>query len=319
MTEEDFFNAYYFYNEEVIDIGRYVHLGYIDFPGEIMPIVHAVAEKRIDKSLPQGEKELRIDINDDERTLERTLAIIEENFMNPQTVVHNPEFSLDYRFLEHQQVIDFLNNCRENGYISSIKIVGDNYTLDAETYEQLRDFTTIRVANSEVNRENVVEESNNYEFIYGVNEDLNIEADLILKADMSDEELRQIVEVFNGLEATSNKKIQIRFYNPAITVNLIERLDRLGLNEDITISILGYPLTETSEGYERLEEIANRRKINVTYVCCHDLLEHYCDEPYLIDNQYFSELEPDGKTDFKTYMKILRFVLLMLQMILDIM
>ena len=308
MTEEDFFNAYYFYNEEVIDIGRYVHLGYLDFPGEIMPIVHAVAEKRIDKSLPQGEKELRIDINDDERTLERTLAIIEENFMNPQTVVHNPEFSLDYRFLEHQQVIDFLNNCRENGYISSIKIVGDNYTLDAETYEQLRDFTTIRVANSEVNRENVVEESNNYEFIYGVNEDLNIEADLILKADMSDEELRQIVEVFNGLEATSNKKIQIRFYNPAITVNLIERLDRLGLNEDITISILGYPLTETSEGYERLEEIANRRKINVTYVCCHDLLEHYCDEPYLIDNQYFSELEPDGKTDFKTYMKILRFV-----------
>ena len=128
MTEEDFFNAYYFYNEEVIDIGRYVHVGYLDFPGEIMPIVHAVAEKRIDKSLPQGEKELRIDINDDERTLERTLAIIEENFMNPQTVVHNPEFSLDYRFLEHQQVIDFLNNCRENGYISSIKIVGDNYT-----------------------------------------------------------------------------------------------------------------------------------------------------------------------------------------------
>ena len=204
MTEEDFFNAYYFYNEEVIDIGRYVHLGYLDFPGEIMPIVHAVAEKRIDKSLPQGEKELRIDINDDERTLERTLAIIEENFMNPQTVVHNPEFSLDYRFLEHQQVIDFLNNCRENGYISSIKIVGDNYTLDAETYEQLRDFTTIRVANSEVNRENVVEESNNYEFIYGVNEDLNIEADLILKADMSDEELKDMLERAskNGVELT---------------------------------------------------------------------------------------------------------------------
>ena len=308
MTEEDFFNAYYFYNQETIEVGRYVHLGYIDFPGEIMPIVHAVAEKRIDKSMPQGEKEIRIDINEDERTIERALAIIEENFMNPQTVVQNPEFSLDYRFLEHQQVIDFLNNCRENGYISSIKIVGDNYTLDEETYEQLREFNTIRVANSEVNRENIVEESKNYEFVSAINEDLNIEADLILKADMSDEELRQIIGIFNGLEATSNKKIQIRFYNPAITVDLIERLDRLGLNEDITISILGYPLTENSEGYERLEKIANRRKINVTYVCCHDLLEHYCDEPYLIDNQYFSELEPDGKTDFKTYMKILRFV-----------
>ena len=308
MTEEDFFNAYYFYNQEVLETGRYVHLGYRDYPGEIMPIVHAVSEKRIDKSLPQGEKELRIDINDNERTIERTLAIIEEKFANPTTIIQNSEFSLDYRFLEHQQVINFLNNCRENGYISSLKIVGDSYTLDAETYEQLREFPTIRVANSEVNRENVIEEARNYEFIYGINDDINIEADLILKSDMSDEELRQIIEIFNGLESTSDKKLQIRFYNPAVTVELIERLDRLGLNQDIRISILGYPLTETSEGYERLEEIANRRKIDVTYVCCHDLLESYCDEPYLIDNQYFSELEPDGKTDFKTYMKILRFV-----------
>ena len=63
MTEEEFYNLYYFYNEQVITAGRYLYLGYLDYQGEILPTVHAVSEKCIDRSLPQGEKELRRKIN----------------------------------------------------------------------------------------------------------------------------------------------------------------------------------------------------------------------------------------------------------------
>lgn len=307
MTEEEFYNLYYFYNEQVITAGRYLYLGYLDYQGEILPTVHAVSEKCIDRSLPQGEKELRIDINDDARTIERTLNIIQENFSNPQTTIQNGEFSIDYRFLQHQQVIEYLNRWRENGYINTLRIIGDNYSLDEDTYNELNEFNSIVVSNSNINRDNISVENNQYSFIVGVNEEFNAEADFIIKENMTDEQLISLIRVFNDINAPK-KRIQIRFYNPATTVELIERLDRLGLSQDIGISILGYTLTENSAIYERLEEISNKRKINVTYVCCHDLLGDYCEEPYLIDNKYFSELEPDGKTDLKTYVKILKFV-----------
>lgn len=307
MTEEEFYNFFNFANEEVMTFARFVHLGYTDIPGEIMPIVHAVAEKHHDRTLTQGDKELRMDINEDERTIERALNVIEDNLANPTTIVQNQTFSIDSRFLHHQQVIDFLNRCRENRYISSLRIVGDDYRLDEATYNQLQEFTSISVANSDITRDNISIENNTYNFIIGVNEELHPEADLIIKENMNDDELRALIDVINGTNA-NDKKIQVRFYNPATTVELIERLDRLGLGQDVAISILAYPLTESSTAYERLEEISNRRKIDVTYVCCHDLLSNYCDEPYLIDNTYFSELEPDGKTDLKTYIKILKFV-----------
>lgn len=307
MTDEEFYNLFNFYNEEVTSYARYVYLGYTDFQEEMMPIVHAVSEKQYDRRLSQGDKELRIDIGEDPKTIERALHVIEENLANHQTVIQNSEFSVDYRFLAHQQVIEFLNRCRENGYFNSLRIIGEEYSLDEETYNELSEFSSIVVSNSNITRDNVAVEDPHHSFVVGINEDIQAEADLIIKEDMSDEELRSLIEVLNGV-STTNKKIQIRFYNPATTVELIERLDRLGLDEDTTITILGYPLTENSEGYSRLEEISNRRKIEVTYVCCHDLLGNYCEEPYLIDNRYFSELEPDGKTDFKTYVKILRFV-----------
>lgn len=307
MTNEDFYNVFDFYNEEATTLARYVHLGYVDIPGEIMPIVHAVSEKQYDKRMVQGEKEIKIDINEDERTIERTLHIIEENFSNQTTVFNNLEFSVDSRFLHHQQVIDFLNRCREKGYISSLRVIGDNYRLDEVTYNQLQEFSTIIVSDSEVARDNIITEEPHYSFITGVNSDIQTEADLVIKENMTDEQLRELIDVINAVNA-QDRKIQIRFYNPGTVVELIERLDRLGLDQDVTINILGYPLTESAEGYERLEELSNKRKINVTYVCCHDLLANYCDEPYLIDNKYFSELEPDGKTDLKTYVRILKFV-----------
>ena len=307
MNDQEFYDIFNFYNQETLSNGRFVYLGYIDHPGQIMPQIHAVTEKRIDESLPQGEKELRIDINEDEATIRRTLHLIEENLEADNTILKASEFSIEARFLKYPEVLAFLNRCRENNHINSINIVGEDYTLDEETYNELREFSMINVSNSEINRDNINLTYPQFSIVSGINSSIQPEMDFVIKENMTDEQLLYLIFLANNVD-TENKKIQIRFYNPINTIEVIERLERLGLNSDITIGILGYPLVENSEAYESLEEISRNRKIEVTYTCCHDLLEHYSNEPFLIENTYFSELEPDGKTDLATYVKILKFV-----------
>ena len=184
MTDEEFYNLFNFYNEEVTSYARYVYLGYTDFQEEMMPIVHAVSEKKYDRRLSQGDKELRIDIGEDPKTIERALHVIEENLANHETVIQNSEFSVDYRFLAHQQVIDFLNRCRENGYFNSLRIIGEEYRLDEETYNELSEFSSLVVSNSNITRDNIAVEDSHHSFVVGINEDTQAETDLIIKEDI---------------------------------------------------------------------------------------------------------------------------------------
>lgn len=306
MTDEQFFELYQVLNGETTLNASYVHLDYVDFPDEMVPHLYAIAEKRFDPDLPQGYKELRVECSAHEDTLLRTLTIIDNSFRNGN-VPTGREFCIDARFLNNDYVINFLNRWHDNDYINAIKIIGDDYTLDEETYNRLSAYETISVSNFEITRDNIFTMQDGISYTVGINSKFESEIDYIIKENVTDEELRNLIHVLNQTNA-SCKKIQIRFYNPVMAVEMIEKLDRFGLNSDIAIGILGYPLTEPSEVYNRLEEISSKRNIEVSYACCHDLLGEYCREPYLIDNSYFSELEPDGKTDLKTYVKILKFV-----------
>ena len=311
MTDEEFLEVYRIVTQNTFINGMdaYSYLGYQDVPKELemIPQLHAIVEKKFDDTLVQGAKEFRIDVNENETSIIRTLNIIEESFRN-NSLIHNREFCIDSRFLKYQEVIDFLNRSRENGYIMYLRIIGEDYVLDEDTYNQLAEFQLIEVNDSNIQRQNIELRGGPYNYSVGINEQLNTEVDGFIKEDMSDEELLELINYINGLDDVSCKKINIRFYNPVVAVEMIERLDRLGLDNNVDIRILGYPLVESSETYNRLEEISNKRNIEVSYTCCHDYLGDFCQEPYLIDNSYYSELEPHGKTDFKTYLKILKFV-----------
>ena len=108
--------------------------------------------------------------------------------------------------------------------------------------------------------------------ITGINSDFKLEEDFVIKEDMTDTELRVIVNELNNSIASIPFKIDLRFYNPIRAVDLIQRLDKLGLDKRIDIKILGYTLTENADTYKNLIPLAHDRNIEVSYVCCHDML-----------------------------------------------
>ena len=306
MTDEDFYNIYRYLNYYMENNSIYAYLG-LD---EEVPFPHneAVAERRFNEEAPVGNLLTKMHTNSSDTCIRRALKIIYDSYSSGKHIIPG-NFLIDGELLNNNQVIDFLRKCYTEGLLEELTIVGDNYTLDEETYNKISYFQNIHVTNTEKEHDNISLINKKYKLIQGANSKIEIENDLIIREDMSNEELKAIIGVLNENLIEDNLfNIDIRFYNPERTVDLIERLDRFGLNPKIGIKILGYTLTENSDTYQRLIPIAKKRSINVSYVCCHDLLGDYTKEPFLVENSYFSELEPGGKTDILTYIKILEFL-----------
>lgn len=306
MTDEDFYNLYRYLNYYMENNSSYAYLS-LD---EESPFPHneAVAERRFDEEAAVGNLLTKMHTNSSDTSIRRALKIIYDSYSSGN-YIETKNFLIDGELLNNNQVIDFLKKCYTEGLLNELTIVGDNYTLDEETYNKISYFQNIYVSNTENNHDNISLINNKYKMVQGENSKLETENNLIIKKDISDKELKAIIDVLNGyLNEDDSFNVDIRFYNPERAVDLIERLDRFGLNQKIGIKILGYTLTENSDIYQRLIPIAKKRNINVSYVCCHDLLGDFTKEPFLVDNSYFSELEPSGKTDIITYIKILEFL-----------
>lgn len=305
LTDQEFNDWYDFINLYVLLDSQYAYLEYDkNYPYTSNTVV---AERKFNKESPQGNHLLKTTVNDSDITLERVLNRIYDSYKNGKTP-DLKELLIDGELLKRDKVISFLKKCHQENLIRFIRIVGDDYVLDENTYNKISFLDNISVHNSSVDKNNIVLEPRNYTVIRGLNSDKELEEDWVIKEDITDQELKEIIGEANNSRIPDKVKIDIRFYNPDRAINLIERLNKYGLSKDIDIKILGYTLTEQSETYKRLLPIIKDRNIEVSYVCCHDLLGEYTKEPYLVDNFYDSELEPSGKTDLQTYIKILEFV-----------
>lgn len=240
---------------------------------------------------------------EDSKTLPMVLQIINESF-NTGNVSLSREFFIDSEFLSDQRVIDFIRENYDKGNIKTLNIIGENYTLDEITYNNIRFLDTIYVNGSSVNTDNVVYKTSSYSSDIGINNDNKVEYSIFIKNNPSDNDINEIITLFNGISSDCDKKIHLKFYNPELSMEIINRFDKLGLGNEVGFDILGYPLTESSEAFNK----KSNRKIDVTYSCCHDLLGLYCREPFVANNYYLSELEPGGKTDLETYIKMLEFI-----------
>ena len=305
LTEEEFNEWYKNFNIYVLNNSIYAYLAYDK--RYLCPDNRVIAERKFIKGEPQGNHLLKTTINDSEIFLKRMLNIIYESYKAGNTTDFK-EFIIDSELIDNDLVIDFLKKCYNENLIRSLRILGDNYTLTEETYNKISFLEKISVNNSNINNNNINIESPKYKLITGINSDFKLEEDFVIKEDMTDTELRVIVNELNNSIASIPFKIDLRFYNPIRAVDLIQRLDKLGLDKRIDIKILGYTLTENADTYKNLIPLAHDRNIEVSYVCCHDMLGEYTNEPFLIDNFYDSELEPSGKTDILTYIKILEFI-----------
>ena len=83
MTDEEFLEVYRIVTQNTFINGMdaYSYLGYQDVPKELemIPQLHAIVEKKFDDTLVQGAKEFRIDVNENETSIIRTLNVIEES------------------------------------------------------------------------------------------------------------------------------------------------------------------------------------------------------------------------------------------------
>lgn len=272
-----------------------------------IPVMNAYAERYYNKKDPIGNRVIQTFIGDDLEFNSAVLNIISESFKKGNTL-ESGEFTVDYRLLNNEAVLDFLSREYNNSTISSIRIIGDGFILDEEIYNNISFFDNITVDISSIERDNVTVNGKKFLNVIGANSDLQDEIDFILKDNMSDNEISELIDSIGRYNDFTKIKISLRFYNPARAVELIKRIDAAGLNENVEFEILGYPLVEYADVYEQLIDVSKNRKINVIYTCCHDLLNNYCHEPFAVENFYYSELEPGGKTTLDIYLKILDFV-----------
>lgn len=307
MDDQNFFSIYDMLNNNSTYNDIIAVLDYEKGNEEIFPPIYSVAERLFNKKEPVGSLISKIVANDNEQTIKKSLEIINRNFANGY-INETGIFYLDYHYLNNQDVLNFLRQNYQRGNIKALNILGKNYLLDEQTYSQISYFDEIEVNNSNINNTNIKLNNKNYETLIGVNSDKNTELNFVIKDDLTNKELEEMIRLTNGLDKSVSKKINIRFYNPAKAVELVERLNNANLAKEVKINILGYPLTENQEMYEKLLPLGKERDIEVNYVCCHDLLKDYCNPPFIVENKYQSELEPGGKTKLETYTKMLKFV-----------
>ena len=273
------------------------------------PVIEASSEllyNRGNDSFKKG----TITSNLNEVTISLVIELIKEQFNEYYFLNPSKEFIIDYQFLKNERVIELIKELHEKDYITKLKILDKDYTLTSDDYDKISFLDEISVYNVEENlsNKNISIINENYVSDIGFvknDEEYELEVNYFLKDDINDASLNEFLTLF---EESSNNKINIRFYNPAKCFEIIKKLNDNGLSKKVKINILGYPLDEKSEVYEKLLEEAGDREIEVRYEFCHDIIEMYCKEPFLGGNAYFSDLEPGGVTDLKTYIKILKFL-----------
>lgn len=273
-----------------------------------IPYVTSYAEKFVYKDRPVGDRLLKTELGPDSKMNEAFFSYLEELIENGNAnISETKRLTVDYRLLDKSEVIDFLRRLQLKGLLDGIRIIGDDFTLDENTYNKISFLKEIKVSKSNIQKPNV-REYGRFLIEVGLTDDNIAVGELIVRENLSDEDIGYIVDSFNNKMHKGIYRVSLRFYNPVVEVELIERLDKAGLLPDVEIEILGYTLTEKPDLFNRVLEIGKRREINVNYVCCHDLLNDYCHEPFAVNNSYRSELEPGGKTTIDIYYKILNFV-----------
>ncbi len=225
-----------------------------------------------------------------------------------------PTFAIDYRFLKNDAVIEALiKKSQANAF--ALRIVGDDYVLDQETYDKLKRGNFLEIAaNKSVARveQMPIDEENNL-FVRNDSKDVKTHhsptCDFFITRDLSDEEVKKIVTE-NHLDDVLkispyySASLNIRFYNQSGYSDILSKFVKAGLDPKVKISVLSNPLHDNSEDYAKLESMPN--EIMVIYHTCQDLINDSCHEPYSRNVCYRSELEGSGTVGAKGYVQVLK-------------
>ena len=204
LTEQEFDIWYDYSNMNVLPDSKYAYLSYDENSMFISNTV--VAERKFYKDSPQGNHLLKTTVNNSDITLERVLNKIYESYQSGN-IPDLKEILIDGELLNRDAVIDFLKKCHQENLIRFIRIVGDGYVLDENTYNKISFLDNISVQKSSVNRNNIKLDNPHYTVIRGLNSDQELEEDWVIKEDISDQELKEMIADAN------NSKIQVYYDN----------------------------------------------------------------------------------------------------------
>ncbi len=238
-------------------------------------------------------------------------------------------FSIDNRILQDDEMINILRQMFENKNID-LRIIGDSYELTENDLNKLSFFNSITAnkispdlkRNSSIensfqcilNNHLLVEENNLFkrevslpkDFLYNNNDTMDL--NYFLTKNLSQDEINQVVNNLNNDTQTDcNKKIYLRYYNPAEYKEILTKLKNANLNKDIEIILLGNPLYDETIAFKDLSNIFEN-KISINYSTCQDMINLYCQEPFTSLATYESELEGGGITDLNNYLNVLNLM-----------
>lgn len=243
--------------------------------------------------------------------------------LSDENVITFQSIAIDYRLLKNDEIINILREKFQNkGYC--IRIIGDNYQLTRDDLDKLDFFKSIMVDecdqsiidNSVTDNGDIIDsdgtiifrQNNLYKRDFSLNDDLNLQIDYFITDNLSQEDINRVVNTINNdpflAPSTTSINLNVRFYNPALYKELLEKLNVAGLNKDVSISFLGNPLVDNDLCFSGLNNIVDN-DLKIIYNTCQDMVDRYCNEPFVVNNSYISELEGGGKTDLANYSAIL--------------
>ena len=233
------------------------------------------------------------------------LNYLKSNNINPITI------SIDYRLLKDREILNILREKQ----IRIIRIIGDKYKLTTEDYNNLNFFKIIAVDDCEEELKYtsvgplVLLQNNKFKVTYD-NELINDKIDFVKNYFITDEKLtdndiNDLVYELNDSYNNYKTNLNIRFYNPEKYMHFLTKLKIRGLNPNIKITLLGYPLQDNTINFDVLKHIINN-KIEIIYDTCKDMINYYMNEPFHGNSLYQSELEGGGKCSLDEYVGILK-------------
>lgn len=278
----------------------------VDDPEKV--VASSVGERKLDKSLAIGTQAFEFNMNG----ISNIEDIISFDRIQNNDIQIPRVISIDSSIIKNDNVIDFLRR------ISSIKpfdlnIVGDNYVLTQEDYDKLSFAGLIQVEKADnitINNDTKTGVLVNNGF-FTVDYDLASDSDeerevFFVNRVLDDGEIKSLVDILNG-EKNFKPELSLRFYEPDKYIEFLTKLKAAGLSDNVDISLLGYPLTDGSDFFKKVNDTLDNH-VDVIYSSCHDMLKLYSNPPYYVNNSFYSALEPGSKTGIENYVRILEYL-----------
>ena len=221
---------------------------------------------------------------------------------------------IDSFILNDSEIMNAINKKLQIGGTTSVRIEDEGYILTKKDYEKLKAFSCIFVdyTSDEINNEKkiitqkelfklneqveqpVIERRNKFD-------EVEFRMTFHITHKLIDSELKDLVCYLNNVK---NANLELNIYEPNYYEELFNKLQLFGLKKDCNITLIGYPLEDSSNTYSLLEKYPF--EMDIIYSTCHDMVNAYEQEPFVEKKLVYSQLEGSGKTTLQNYVNLLK-------------